>query len=81
MIYRAHRGHIPVCFRGIFNERLNALSARTEHTIADAPVLLHQVCEGDMIQIIVDDLRQPLPDGKRAALGRPWADCGIGLHA
>ena len=35
MIYCAHRGHIPVCFRGIFNERLNALSAQTEHTIAD----------------------------------------------
>lgn len=32
-IHRAHRDHLPVCFRDMVNERLHELSALTEHTL------------------------------------------------
>lgn len=34
-LHRAHRDHLPACFRDMFNERLKCLSALTEHTIVD----------------------------------------------
>ena len=33
MIHRGHADHLPHCFRSMVNERLQALSALTEHSI------------------------------------------------
>lgn len=34
-IHRAHGEHVPNCFRTMLNVKIKALSALTEHTIAD----------------------------------------------
>lgn len=32
MVHRAHIDHLPVCFRSMVNDRIETLSALTEHT-------------------------------------------------
>ncbi|WP_027622915.1 hypothetical protein [Clostridium lundense] len=34
-IHRAHRDHLPNCFRNMINERIEKLSQLTEHSIID----------------------------------------------
>lgn len=35
MLHRGHGEHLPECFRGILNRRIEALSALTEHSFKD----------------------------------------------
>lgn len=34
-IHRAHKDHLPNCFRNMINERIEKLSELTEHSIID----------------------------------------------